>query len=119
MKIAPIMANNFSNSAKKQNFKGITREISYKEVDRGFCGDGYYTIFNQTLEYRPFKDETNEEIEQAVKKLGGIHYNTISGNGVWHDYHTIVEVVVGETLDCTKETADYIIKNSAPKKPQH
>ena len=85
MQITPI-----NNS---QNFKGISKPI----LTRMMLDNR--TIYKEILEYRPFKDETNAEIQNMVKKLSD------AGNGVEN------KVILGKVLNCTKEAADFIMKN--------
>lgn len=73
-----------------QNFKGISRVIQHVKVvnDR--------PVYKEVIQYRPYMDETNEEIQNMIKKL--------SDNGK-------NKVVLGKIINCTKEAADFILKN--------
>lgn len=121
MRISPI-----SNSINQnRNFTGISREISKRFVESGsFGGDqGDYDKFVKVVEYRPFADETEEEIQENVKKLEKLDiytppsYTYPGSYTVYPDSElTYTEVVVGERLHCTKEEAALVTTEALRKK---
>ena len=121
MRILPVSFNKFNQT--HQNFTGVSREISKEYVGTGDFGgeQGDYIEYLRTVEYRPFADETPEEIQRNVKKLEQIDvvtpephaYTYPSGYKVYRTSDLInTKVIIGEPLQCTKEEARLVIEES-------
>lgn len=86
-------------------FTGISKVMSNKFIERINCGgdQGDLDIYEKTIEYRPFKDDTLEEVNSEVQsiKSQNVHDDSTS--------YTEVKILIGKPLDCTKEAAKYII----------
>ena len=96
----------------KNSFTGISRVVSSRLKETIDCGGGQGMLdrYEEIVEYRPFKDETKEEIRAAIEKLqaNDRHDNAnrdFGSNASW----TEIKVVLGKPLDCTKEAAKDIL----------
>ncbi|MBO5434789.1 hypothetical protein J6A31_03070 [bacterium] len=97
-----------TNTSKQNHFTGITKVISNDYIETIDCGGGQgeLDIYEKTVEYRPFKDETQSEIKAAIQKLKkqdehGDANRDYGSNASW----TKIKVVLGKRLDCTKAAA--------------
>ena len=123
MRIFPISANNICKPIKQnQSFTGVSKVLREKEYirDGSFGGEqGDYMEYRTTIEYRPFADETEEEIKRNAKALEDFEiytpdpYTYPSGYTVYPTSDMIhTEVVIGEPLHCTKEEARLVIEEN-------
>ena len=124
MRIAPISLKSSVLRQTRSNFGGISSVVSKKFVETGsFGGDqGDYNKYIKVMEYRPFADETQEEIDENIKKLTDVDiktYEPYTYPGSYTVYPdadvTYTEVVVGERLHCTKEEATLIASQALRK----
>ncbi len=100
-------------------FKGVSKVVSTEYVGMGDFGgeQGDYIEYLKTIEYRPFADETPEEIAKNIKKFQTTDiytpepYTYPSSYTVYPTSEiTNTKVVVGEPLNCTKEEARLVIE---------
>ena len=124
MKILPITANNnfYQTKANKKspNFTGISKELPKKFIETGsFGGDqGDYQLYEVTIEYHPYSDESASEIAENMKKLERPSesywppaYTYPGSYTVYPDAEfTDYKVVLGKRLKCTTNEADLVIK---------
>ena len=113
MNIQAISA--ITNSAKQNSFTGISKVVScdFKETIDCGGGQGKLDLYEETVEYRPFKDETQAEIKEAMKKLSAKSKHGGENRDYGNAYSTTTKVILGKRLDCTKEAAKEIFNTIA------
>ena len=111
---AALMSNSSFAMKNSPNFNGIAIEKPSVFKDSGDYGgeQGSYDIFVKTIEYRPYKDESEEEIKSNMESLRKPESCTNPKEYGGGEIITEKNVVLGEALNCTKEAAALILKYS-------